>query len=283
MGLSQIGDAVVRSQSLHSTVTRPLLIVVLGLAACGPARVPLARTEVRADSLRYVIGRSAPMTGILLVPRDSATGVSVTMPFVGGLRDGKAEGRHRNGARAFEETWQAGGREGIRQEWDSAGRLSRTEHFLKGEREGLMQDFAPNGSVILERPMHAGLAEGVVKTWYPDGTRRSEAEYRSGSLQGLTTLWYPNGQKKYEGTFERGKPNGMVSEWYENGKPKSRTTWSAGVAEGPFTRWYDNGQRQVEGVYHESRQTGTRFWSRDGKAVVRPPMPASPALPHPPA
>lgn len=281
IGLSQTGDTALSNRAL--SVARLLLVTSLGLTACGRSGVPLARTETRADSLRYVIGQSAPMTGVLLVPRDSATGVSVTMPHSAGLREGKAEGWYQNRTRAFEETWQAGRREGIRQEWDSAGRLTRTEHFLKGEREGLMQDFAPNGAVIVERPMHAGLQDGLVKTWYADGTRKSEAVYRAGLLQGVMTLWHSDGQMKYQGTFESGKPNGLVNEWYENGKPRSRTTWRAGVAEGPFTRWYDSGRKQAEGVYRESKQVNTRHWDRDGKRLTHPEVPESPASPHPPA
>ncbi len=266
-----------------SLLRRTCCLAALGLAACSSSKVSLARTEVRADSLRYVIGKPAPFTGLLVVPRDRSTGVSVNMPFVNGLREGTAEGVHGNGKRAFTETWKAGKREGLRQEWDTAGHLSRSEHFVAGLREGLMQDFAPDGKVILERPMRADEQDGVVKTWYPSGQLKSEAQYRSGRLQGVMTLWYANGQKRYEGPFAAGKPDGEIREWFETGQLKASTGWKAGIAQGRFTRWYENGQKRMEGIYRDSQRTAVKYWNFDGKPMTRPDADEGPAVPHPPA
>lgn len=262
---------------------RVALATLLALAACNGSRVPLGKTEVRPDSLRYVLGKTAPFTGTLVVPRDSATGVSVEMPFVNGLREGEAKGVHRNGKPAFAEIWKAGKREGSRQEWDSAGHPSRTEHFVNGLREGVMQDFSPEGKVIVERPMHADQQEGVVKTWYPGGQLKSEAHYAAGKLNGAMTLFYENGQKKYEGVFADGKPDGVVQEWFPSGVIKARTTWAKGEGDGPFTRWYDNGQKEMEGVYKGTERSAMKYWSRDGKLVKKPSVEPGPASPHPPA
>lgn len=262
---------------------RAALATLLALAACNSSRVPLAKTELRPDSLRYVIGKPTPFTGTLVVPTDPATGVSVEMPFVNGLREGEAKGKHRNGKPAFDETWKAGKREGTRQEWDSAGHPSRTEHFVNGLREGVMQDFSPTGLLILERPMHAGEQEGVVKTWHTNGKLKSESHYTAGKLNGVLTLFWENGQKKYEGTFVDGKPDGVVQEWFPNGQIKASTTWAKGVGDGPFTRWYDNGKKEMEGVYKGTERTGMKYWSRDGKLVQKPSAEPGPASPHPPA
>ncbi len=262
---------------------RPAVLAsLLGLAACS-GRVPLAKTELRPDSLRYVIGKSAPFTGTLVVPMDAATGVSVEMPFVNGLRDGQAKGVHKNGKPAFAETWKAGKREGTRQEWDSVGHPSRTEHFVNGLREGVMQDFSPSGMVIVERPMHAGEQEGVVKTWYASGKLRSESHYTTGKLNGVMTLLYENGQKKYEGLFAEGKPDGVVQEWWPNGKLKASTTWAKGVASGPYTRWYDSGQKQEEGAFKGDERVSPKYWNFDGKPMAKPGTDPGPANPHPPA
>lgn len=267
------------SRMLHR---RAALATLLALAACS-GRVPLAKTELRPDSLRYVIGKSSPFTGTLEVPRDASSGVSVEMPFVKGLREGEARGSHKNGKPAFAETWKAGKREGTRQEWDSAGHPSRTEHFVNGLREGVMQDFTPEGKVILERPMHADEQEGVVKTWYPSGQIKSEAHYAAGKLNGVMTLFYDNGQKKYEGPFAEGKPDGVVQEWYPSGQLKASTNWAKGIANGPFTRWYDNGQKQMEGIYRGTERTAMKYWNFDGKPMTKPSTEPAPASPHPPA
>jgi antitoxin component YwqK of YwqJK toxin-antitoxin module len=275
-------SSVFHARYFRSSLQLIPLLGLLAIAACGPTRVPLARTEERADGLRYQLGKKAPLTGILLVPRDSATGVSVTMPFAAGLREGNAEGWHANGKRAFAETWKAGKREGLREEWDSAGHLARTETFVDGQLEGLMKDFSPTGTVILERPMHAGQQAGLVKHWYPDGSRKSEAQYQGDRLQGTMTFWYPNGKKKYEGTFVAGKPDGVVREWWEDGTPKALTTWKVGIAEGPFTRWWANGQKKTEGIYRQSKAASSRSWSLEGKLIPRPPAEEGPASPHAP-
>jgi antitoxin component YwqK of YwqJK toxin-antitoxin module len=273
---------------LHIRLYGAIGLVLVGLGACGPTRVPLARTEDR-EGRRYVIGGREPFTGLLLVPRDSATGISVTMPYQNGVRDGQAEGRHRNEKPAFLETWKAGLREGTRDEWDSLGHRIRTQTFVNGKLEGKLQDFSPEGTLIVERPMKAGAEEGLLRTWYPSGKLKSEGEYRAGLLEGRMVIWYESGQKKYEGSFAAGKPNGVVMEYFEDGKPKALTTWDHGVADGPFTRWYANGQKQAEGRYKGLHPFDVKSWDMDGKPAKQPsahgPIPSPqtpPAVGHPP-
>jgi antitoxin component YwqK of YwqJK toxin-antitoxin module len=270
--------------SFLKRASRMSLIGVLALMACGPRPVPLVQTEDR-DGLRYRIGEKEPFSGLLLVPRDSATGITVRMPYRSGVREGRAEGVHRNGTRAFAEIWKTGRREGLREEWDSVGHLARTQTFVAGELEGVMRDFSPESTVVMERSMQAGREDGLSASWFADGKKRSEGHFVAGQLQGSLVFWYPDGQLKYEGNFSAGKPDGVVTEYNLDGKPKTRTAWKVGVPDGPFTRWFDNGQVQSEGRYRDGKIVEERMWTRDGKPVKHPTLKKTPGAatpsPHP--
>lgn len=201
---------------------------------------------------------------------DSRGQVISEIPFVGGLRHGKAVWNHPNGKLMYSATYQSGMLEGAMAEFDEAGNELSNYKFTNGRRTENEVEHHKNQQVKAETQYLS--AQQVLKT-KDDWWEAVPAVYETSGKRvkhGPFVEYWPNGQKKAQGQFDEGRLSGQYASWYENGQRESRGEYVAGNATGPWTWWHDNGMRRAEGSYDSGTPDGSwTSWDPTGKVARR--------------
>lgn len=191
--------------------------------------------------------------------------------------------------------------EGIRRDYDTAGRVVASYTFSKGRiitegiiddegiRDGEWKEFYEGGQLRAEGVYNLGKrvgkwmfyhenatveqegnynsqgnAEGLWKWYYDDGSLLREENYRNGALDGLYTEYNEAGRIVVQGEFIDGLEEGFWK--YEYGDIREEGTYKGGKRNGEWKTYYDNGQLYFVGSFIDDNPNGrhTWFWP-DGK------------------
>ncbi len=212
-----------------------------------------------------------------------------------GERHGKWTFFSTNGRINSSVEYENGKEDGILQDFDPYGYLTRELHLKAGELEGPEVHFYPNGDTLSYVMNRNGKAEGVSFTRFATGAKELEFFYKEGKLDGTIRRYFDNGNIDLEVVFRDGKKEGAYKTYYADGKLKREETYKddksnglmkeyhpngqlareVNILDDNFTglckEWYENGTLSEENTYNqEGKLNGTsRFYTRDGKLHIQ--------------
>jgi antitoxin component YwqK of YwqJK toxin-antitoxin module len=137
--------------------------------------------------------------------------------------------------------------QGVRREYDNAGRVVASFTFDKGKliAEGIIDD--------------EGVKDGQWKEYYADGQLRSEGLYSLGNRVGRWRFYHPDGSLEQEGNYNnQGNPEGPWKWYYANGNVHREESFRNGLSDGPYTEFNESGTVLVQGEYVDGLEEG--FW-----------------------
>ncbi len=110
--------------------------------------------------------------------------------FVGGYRDGKAEGLHRF--------------------WYENHRLKETRQFRQGWQEGEQRGWYATGKPAFRYQFRHDVYEGRRREWYPDGRLARDGHYHDGQEDGAQRMWFADEQLKANYVVRKGRTYGFT-------------------------------------------------------------------------
>ncbi len=155
---------------------------------------------------------------------------------------------HENGQAAITATFYKGVPEGIRREYDTAGKVIRGYVFKNGilRFEGVTDD--------------NGLRQGLWKEFYETGELRSEGHYQNSNPTGSWKFYFQDKQIEMTGAYnKKGQKTGEWIWYYANGQPMIMENWEAGFLQGDYTEYDEEGNEISKGVYEYGEKDGS--WS----------------------
>lgn len=138
--------------------------------------------------------------------------------------------------------------EGVRREYDTAGRVERAVIYRSGivVSEGIVLD--------------DGNRTGPWKDFYPDGSLRSEGRYDNGKQTGVWKYYHANGKTEQTGVYNsQGKPEGTWKWFYEDGKLLKEESYRKGLRDGLSTEYDETGKVVTEGEFADGLEEGPWF------------------------
>ena len=174
---------------------------------------------------------------------------------------------HANGRPSIEATYYKDKPEGIRREYDTAGRVTKGYVFadgilryegitdMNGLRQGLWKEYYPSGELRSKGKYKNSRPVGIWKFYFEDKTVEIEGEYNSkGQKTGAWVWFYPNGDTMTVANYDDGDLEGSYVEYDEQGKPLVKGQYVAGLEEGGW--YYRNGTSEETGKYEGGRKEG---------------------------
>lgn len=137
--------------------------------------------------------------------------------------------------------------QGIRREYDSAGKVIAAYTFNKGKMiaEGIVDD--------------EGVKDGPWKEYFEDGQLRSEGTYNLGKRVGKWRFYHQNSAIEQEGNYNnQGNAEGLWKWYFDNGNVEREESYRNGLTDGPYIEYDENGNVIVQGEFVEGMEEG--FW-----------------------
>ncbi len=137
--------------------------------------------------------------------------------------------------------------EGVRREYDTAGKIIKSYTYENGKIKG--------EGIVDAR----GRAQGFWQEFYPDGKLKASGNYRNGNRTGEWKFFFENGKLEQEGEYDnKGKYSGEWRWYHADGSLHVVQNYLDGKADGEMTEYDDNGRIIAQGDYIEGTEEG--FW-----------------------
>lgn len=114
-------------------------------------------------------------------------------------------GYYPNGAKAYEENYEAGTLSGAKRIYFSNGKLCGEYYYVNGESDGPFAEYYPNGNVCVKGRHRFDQLDGVVEVYDETGALIRTVSYKLGELHG-PTVYYTKKVKSAEVEFYNGLP-----------------------------------------------------------------------------
>ncbi len=137
--------------------------------------------------------------------------------------------------------------EGIRRDYDTAGRVIAAYTFSNGKiiSEGIIDD--------------EGVKDGTWKEFYNDGQLRSEGLYSLGKRIGRWRFYHQNGSIEQEGNYNnQGNTDGAWKWYYDTGIVLREESFRNGLSDGLTSEFDESGKLIIQGEYIDGQEEG--FW-----------------------
>ncbi len=174
---------------------------------------------------------------------------------------------HPNGQPSIIATYHHDTPDGIRREFDTAGKIIKGYLFeegwlryegitdMNGLRQGLWKEYYPTGELRSQGKYKNSKPIGQWKFFFPDKTVEIVGDYnQKGQKHGEWVWFYPSGDTMTVSYYEDGDLDGPYVEYDEEGQPVTRGEYVAGYEEGVW--YYRNGTSVETGRYDGGKRTG---------------------------
>lgn len=175
---------------------------------------------------------------------------------------------HSNGQPSIIATYYNDKPEGIRREFDTAGKIVKGYVFeegwlryegitdMNGLRQGLWKEYYQTGELRSKGKYKNSRPVGEWKFYFTDKTLEITGEYnQKGQKHGEWIWFYPSGDTMNVAYYEDGDLDGPYVEYDEEGLPLVKGEYVAGYEEGVW--YYRNGISVETGKYDGGKRTGT--------------------------
>lgn len=182
---------------------------------------------------------------------------------------------HSNGQPAIIATYYNDKPEGVRREFDTAGKVVKGYVFedgwlkyegitdMNGLRQGLWKEYYQTGELRSKGKYKNSRPVGEWKFYFTDKTLEITGEYNSkGQKHGEWIWFYPSGDTMNVAYYEDGDLDGPYVEYDEDGEPLVKGEYVAGYEEGHW--FYRNGTSVESGKYEGGKRTGLWITTFDG-------------------
>jgi uncharacterized protein len=184
---------------------------------------------------------------------------------------------------------------GTFRDFDSTGKLVRTQEFINGElvdfstlnnkgervRMEIRREYYPNAQDKIVGSYKNGVPEGVFREYSMDGEVIDTKVYKEGKVtsQGILDdsgleqghwkfFYYPKGKIRSEGDYKDGKKTGLWKYYHENGNLMQEGSYVEDKAEGTWKWYYENGKSLREETYKNGKELGEAREFNDSTAKV---------------
>ncbi len=110
--------------------------------------------------------------------------------FLGGFKEGKAEGLHRF--------------------WYDTKQPKEVRQYRNGWQESEQRGWFESGKPAFVYQFRNDVYEGPLKEWYPDGRLAREGNYRNGQENGSQRMWFADGSLKANYVVREGRSYGFT-------------------------------------------------------------------------
>ena len=182
---------------------------------------------------------------------------------------------HSNGRPAIVATYYHDQPEGIRREFDTAGKVIKGYIFengwlryegitdLNGLRQGLWKEYYPTGELRSKGKYKNSKPIGDWLFYFTDQSIEIEGTYNNkGRKQDQWVWYYPNGDTMIVSNYDDGDLEGRYTEYDEAGNPFTEGNYVAGYEEGLW--YYRNGTSTETGIYEGGKREGLWKTTFDG-------------------
>ncbi|MDY6327000.1 MAG: hypothetical protein SPL47_06765 [Bacteroidales bacterium] len=186
---------------------------------------------------------------------------------------------HNNGRVAISATYFNGRPDGVRRDFDTAGKIVNGYLYedgwlryegvtdLNGLRQGLWKEYYPTGELRSKGKYKNSRQIGDWYFYFPDKTVEISGSYDSKGKKSGDWFWfYPSGDTMVVAYYEEGELEGRYVEYDDENRIVTNGQYTAGFEEGRWT--YTNGTAIETGIYEGGLRSGTwKSYFESGKTA----------------
>jgi antitoxin component YwqK of YwqJK toxin-antitoxin module len=164
---------------------------------------------------------------------------------------------YKNGKPKIVGSYKDGIAEGMRREYDEAGKVVRGYIFKAGiiVGEGIIDE--------------SGMRQGAWKEFFDGGELYGEGQYANNKKVGNWKYFYRDGKTEQLGNYtSAGKPDGTWKWFYESGNLKREEQMKNGLSDGMMQELSDSGKVIVKGNFIEGEEDGEWFYEVNDDKVL---------------
>lgn len=218
------------------------------------------------DGITYYNGK--PYNGVFISNHDNGQ-LRRKETYKAGKKDGLLEEYSIKGQLEYKANFKDGKHNGITEQYNKkTGKLEFKINYENHKINGLYEQYYETGELKFKANFKDNKLTGVANRYHKTGQLSRKETYKAGKMNGLREQYYETGELQYKGNYKDGKRDGMDNGYYKTGKLESKANYKDGKKNGFYERYYKNGQLKRKENLKDGKLNGSsKKYDSNGKLV----------------